>query len=190
MRLINTLTLQLKSFSSSKSIPSYAILSHTWGKDEDEASFEDLKSKSRSSQTEEKYGFEKIKRTCQLARDEYNLEYAWIDTCCIDKSSSAELSESINSMFTWYQQAVICFVFLADWESEDQTFTHCKWFTRGWTLQELVASERIIFYDKNWQARGNKATCCAEIARISGIDEDVLTGQTQLADIPVAVRLS
>ncbi|CZR56363.1 uncharacterized protein PAC_06251 [Phialocephala subalpina] len=190
MRLINTSTLQLESFSSSKSTPPYAILSHTWGKDEDEVSFEDMKPKFRSSQTEKKYGFEKIKATCQLARNEYNLKYAWIDTCCIDKSSSAELSESINSMFTWYREAVVCFAFLADWEPEDQTFTCFKWFTRGWTLQELVASKTIIFYDKTWQARGNKPTHCAEIARISSISEDVLTGQTQLAAVPVAVRLS
>jgi len=156
MRLINTSTLRLEHFSGSQNTPEYAILSHTWGKDEDEVSFEDLKPDFQLSQITPKYGSEKIKMTCQLAREEYNLNYAWIDTCCIDKSSSAELSEAINSMFKWYRQAVICFAFLADWEPEDQTFTHCKWFTRGWTLQELVASETILFYDKTWQLRGTK----------------------------------
>ncbi|ERF72006.1 hypothetical protein EPUS_09511 [Endocarpon pusillum Z07020] len=127
---------------------------------------------------------------CQLARKDHNLKYAWIDTCCIDKSSTAELSESTNSMFKWYHQAAVCFAFFADWEPEDQTFTHCQWFTRGWTLQELVASETLIFYDKTWQARGNKLAYCSEVARISRISEAGLTGQTQLADVPVAVRLS
>lgn len=99
MRLINTSTLQLERFSSSKNTPPYAILSHTWESDEDEVSFEDMKPKFPLSPTEKKYGVEKIKITCQLAREEHNLKYAWVDTCCIDKSSSAELSEAINSMF-------------------------------------------------------------------------------------------
>jgi hypothetical protein len=190
MRLLNTSTLQLETFSSSKYAPPYAILSHTRGKDQDEVSFEDLKPTVPPDQTQKKVGYEKIKMTCQLALDEHDLKYAWIDTCCIDKSSSAELSESINSMFRWYRQAVVCFAFLSDWEPEDTTFAHCKWFTRGWTLQELVASKTIVFYDKTWTARGDKSTRGAEIARVSSIGEDVLTGQTQMSDVPVAVRMS
>ncbi|KAF2095563.1 hypothetical protein NA57DRAFT_11197, partial [Rhizodiscina lignyota] len=131
----------------------------------------------------------KIEMTCQLAREEY-LEYAWVDTCCIDKSSSAELTESINSMFKWYSQADICCAFLADWKPEDSNFTHCKWFTRGWTLQELLPSKDVIFYDLNWQPRGTKRDLCAEIAQVSGIIESVLTGETELTDVPVAVRMS
>ncbi len=190
MRLINTFTLQLESFSSSKVAPPYAILSHTWGEDKDEVSFEEMKPNLQLSQVENKPGLEKIKMTCQLARKEHNLKYAWIDTCCIDKSSSAELSEAINSMFTWYRESAVCFAFLADWEPEQEMFVRCKWFTRGWTLQELVAPETIIFYDQTWQARGSKSTYRREIAKRSRISEAILTGETKLSTVPVAVRLS
>ncbi|KAK2666839.1 Heterokaryon incompatibility [Fusarium oxysporum f. sp. vasinfectum] len=190
MRLINTTTLQLESFSSTKAAPPYAILSHTWGKDEDEVSLREMTPNVRITPTAGKHGFWKIEKTCRLARDEYALEYAWVDTCCIDKSSSAELSEAINSMFKWYQQAAVCFAFLADWPSKEQSFGRCRWWTRGWTLQELVASESVVFYDMTWQARGNKSTLCPEIARVSGISTDVLTSQKALSEVPVAVRMS
>ncbi|KAH8732139.1 heterokaryon incompatibility protein-domain-containing protein, partial [Phaeosphaeriaceae sp. PMI808] len=190
MWLINTSTLQLEWYTSIESTPPYAILSHTWGKEKYEVSFNDMKTGIRLPEIETRYGFEKIKMTCQLAREVHNLTHAWVDTCCIDKSSSAELSEAINSMFKWYHCSTVCLAFLVDWGPDDETFGHCKWFTRGWTLQELIAPKKLIFYDKTWQARGDKITLCSKTSQITGIIEKDLTGQRPLSEIPVAVRMS
>ena len=114
MWLINTSTFQLEMFTGSNNIPPYAILSHTWGRDKDEVIFKEMLPGVEMSPAAEKEGFKKIQMTCTIARAEHDLDYAWIDTSCIDKSSSAELSEAINSMFKWYQQANVCFAFLAD----------------------------------------------------------------------------
>jgi Heterokaryon incompatibility protein (HET) len=102
MWLINTSTYRLEMFSSSKSIPPYAILSHTWGDEKDEVAFREMTPDVESSPTAEKEGFMKIKIACIKARTDHGLKYAWVNTCCIDKSSSAELTEAINSMFKWY----------------------------------------------------------------------------------------
>ncbi|KAL2061885.1 hypothetical protein VTL71DRAFT_7263 [Oculimacula yallundae] len=189
MWLINTTNFELKMFTTSKSIPPYAILSHTWGKDNDELTFKEMVPGVESSPAAAKEGFEKIKMTCHLARTEYQLEYAWVDTCCIDKSSSAELSEAINSMFNWYRQARICFVFFADLQPKSQNFKSCKWFSRGWTLQELLAPRDIRFFDAVWEYRGNKQTLVSEISTNSGISREVLTGVKGLQEIPIAVRM-
>lgn len=133
MRLLNVRTRTFEEFIGSE-IPLYAILSHTWG--HDEVSFKDMEVPSRCYK---KDGFDKIRRTCEQASKDC-LEYAWIDTCCIDKSSNAELSQAINSMYRWYQQSSRCYAFLSDitsgpsWQSE---LPQCRWFTRGWTLQEF-----------------------------------------------------
>ena len=110
----------------------YAILSHTWGAVDDEVLFEDLRNKAGT----EKSGYAKVWYCAKQARAD-GLEYCWIDTCCIDKSSSAELSEAINSMYQWYENAVVCYVYLADVVTADQ-LAGSAWFTRGWTLQELI----------------------------------------------------
>jgi hypothetical protein len=111
MRLIHSTTLTIKSFSE-KDVPPYAILSHVWGSGE--VSFKDME---MSSPPLRKLGFDKILKSCQQARS-IGLEYIWIDTCCIDKSSSAELSEAINSMFRWYQEASLCYIYLDDFLHE------------------------------------------------------------------------
>src|SRR5688572_27770666 len=90
--------------------PPYAALSHTWGGDE--VALAELKSPTIS--TSAKHGFDKIRRACELARTRDGLDYAWVDTCCIDKTSSAELVEAINSMFAWYARARVCYAYLAD----------------------------------------------------------------------------
>lgn len=125
----------------------YVILSHRWGRDE--VSFEDMAEPSRARR---KAGYVKIQMTCRLAKQK-GIPYVWIDTCCIDKSSSTALSEAINSMFHWYQLSSICVVHLYDLkressaledEEEDMRYqagrvvsdmADCEWFTRGWTLQ-------------------------------------------------------
>ena len=90
----------------------------------------------------------KISMTCEKAL-RHGYDYAWVDTCCIDKSSSAELSEAINSMFLWYQNAEECFVYLADYPHDnliEEELAKCRWLTRGWTLQELIAPEDLYFH--------------------------------------------
>ncbi|KAE9381114.1 HET-domain-containing protein [Stipitochalara longipes BDJ] len=188
MWLINTTTLVLE-FVEDPETCIYAILSHTWGNGE--VSFQDIVDIERARK---KQGFFKIERTCQLARDR-NIEYAWIDTCCIDKSSSAELTEAINSMFRWYKQSHVCFVFLSDLLSIDRNaisnyLPHCRWFTRGWTLQELIAPEEIEFYDWGWNMIGTNDTLRELLSEITGIDADILNDSDRIHSIPVARRMS
>lgn len=164
MRLINTETLLLESFPDLRRTPPYAVLSHTWGSDADEVSLQEMMMPGvLESPTVAKPGFKKIRRTCQIALKIGGLKYAWVDTCFIDKTSSAELSEAINSMFKWYQQAAICFAFLEDWEPDQPTFDHCRWWRRGWTLQELIAPRNVLFFDRNWVERGDLAGLCENI---------------------------
>lgn len=137
----------------------------------------------------DKLGYKKI-LFCgeQAARD--GLEYFWLDTCCIDKSSSAELTEAINSMFKWYRASDICYVFFSDLEPEKHLLWGCKWFRRGWTLQELIAPSNVRFYDEEWNFRGDKLSVRSELASITQVDPDVLTNAISLAEVPVAVRMS
>ena len=127
MRLLNSKTLQLEAFTD-REIPRYAILSHTWGSEE--VLFEDIGHKA----AELKAGYVKIRFACASAAvDGYS--HVWVDTCCIDKSSSAELSEAINSMFRWYRNAAICYTYLEDVvsdsdEAKAREFEQSRWFTR------------------------------------------------------------
>ena len=132
--------------------------------------------------------------TCRLAREQ-GLSYAWIDTCCIDKSSSAELTEAINSMFNWYKESAICFAFLSDLPALkskvlENELRLCRWFTRGWTLQELIAPKSVEFYDQGWQRRGTKQSLQQELSAITGIDLEILEDSNLLSTIPVARRMS
>ncbi|KAE8163564.1 heterokaryon incompatibility protein-domain-containing protein [Aspergillus tamarii] len=162
MRLLNVHTLLLEEFNESKA-PPYAILSHTWG--DDEVSFDDIQG--TSDKYTKKTGYEKIHKTCNQAIYD-DLEYAWIDTCCIDKSSSAELSESINSMFRWYEKAETCYAFLDD--VPDISFRKSRWFTRGWTLQELLAPRNVTFFGYDWSFIGTRTGLIEEISKATGID--------------------
>jgi hypothetical protein len=190
MRLINTTTLALEEFSGAVPPFPYAILSHCWGADSDEVSYEDMKNADALQAVSSKPGYQKIKHTCRIARDEYQLQYAWVDTCSIDKSSSAELSEAINSMFLLYKRAKVCFAFLEDFHPDPVRFGRCKWFSRGWTLQELIAPREVIFFDDSWTACGDKRSLAIELARITGIHSEVLNHQRTVSSIPVAVRMS
>lgn len=179
MRLLNTTTLRLELFSSDE-IPDYAILSHKWGSVRDEVLFDDIKDESIALPIS-KPGFVKLRDSCsQAARAGY--KYIWIDTCCIDKSSSAELSEAINSMFKWYRQSKVCYAFLEDvqkrgnWEATVPEIRKSEWFARGWTLQELIAPPDVHFYSKNWSKLGtrNHRGSMALLADITGISGSVL----------------
>lgn len=116
----------------------------------------------KDSAWKQKRGFEKVEGSCHRAKlDGY--EYIWIDTCCIDKRSSAELSEAINSMFAWYESANVCYAFLEDVQDQAGLPTS-RWFTRGWTLQELIAPHDVQFYNKNWEFLGDRYMLSPQIA--------------------------
>ncbi|OCL15122.1 HET and ankyrin domain protein, partial [Glonium stellatum] len=165
-------------------IPSYAILSHTWGADTEEVTFEDL----TNGTGKDKPGYMKIRFCGEQARLD-NLQYFWIDTCCIDKRSSAELSEAINSMYRWYQDANVCYAYLADVQSKAK-FSGSRWFTRGWTLQELIAPSKVIFLDEGWKELGTKASLRQSVSDCTGIPGGVLSESDGLEKVSIAQRMS
>ncbi|RYP21713.1 hypothetical protein DL766_007885 [Monosporascus sp. MC13-8B] len=186
MRLLNSHTLDFEEFSE-PSIPEYAILSHTWGGEE--VVYQDMRGGIPWWRLKYKYkaGWQKIRNCAQQARRD-GLRYIWVDTCCIDKSSSAELQESINSMYRWYQNAKVCYAYLSDadvcgsgGEKEGQhcdddppQFRRCRWFSRGFTLQELLAPRSVVFFARDWTPLGDRAGLAALIASITGIGEEYL----------------
>ena len=214
MRLLNTETVKLHDFFG-RAPPDYAILSHRWG--EDEVSYKDV----MKGRNLEAAGWTKVRQCCSFVRG-LGFEWAWIDTCCIDKRSSSELAESINSMYNWYRDARMCFVYLADVQCrpenihsykilgprlfgkremetsheqlpepiEGQTiklFRRSKWFTRGWTLQELLAPATVIFLDKSWKMFGSKESLKDLVSDITGIAE---VASPYVLDASVATRMS
>lgn len=197
MWLIDVETRRLAEFVG-RGVPSYAILSHTWVNGQ-EVTFQEMRSPAALHPTaSSKSGWQKIDRTCRQAAED-GLKYAWVDTCCIDKSSSAELSEAINSMFRWYRRAAICYVFLSDlahfsWPydaGELQTsIRHCRWFSRSWTLQELIAPLGIKFYDQDWNFCFTKQMASKALARITGIDPEILHHRIDLSAVSVAQKMS
>ena len=172
-----------------KDIPRYAILSHTWGADDEEVTFKDL----IEGTGQDKTGYRKLTFCSKQALYD-NLSFFWIDTCCIDKSSSAELSEAINSMFRWYQAAVKCYVYLSDVSitslgGNNQSLQKSKWFTRGWTLQELIAPTYVDFFSLEGEQIGDKSSMVQEIQQITGIPVSALQGRP-LSQFGVDERLS
>lgn len=192
MRLINVQTLELRAFSDSE-IPQYAILSHTW--EAEEISFQEMTNP--TDETPLKRGYKKIVSAClQADKDEH--EWIWIDTCCIDKTSSAELSEAINSMWRYYKRAAVCYVYLQDVKSEDvsEWWWHAiprhavKWFSRGWTLQELIAPPAVQFYTNEWRKFGSRIMQADHIEALTGVPKDVLSGRASHLDYSIAQRMS
>ena len=164
-------------------IPPYAILSHTWNEGQ-EVTFQDLIDGTGKS----KAGYDKIQFCGQQAEHD-SLQYFWVDTCCIDKSNHGELREAINSMFRWYQNAVKCYVYLSDVSTTKQkasdevseftwepAFRGSRWFTRGWTLQELLAPTSVEFFSKEWKRFGDKRSLKQQIRKITGIPDSALQG--------------
>jgi hypothetical protein len=185
-----------KDFVGDDRIPPYAILSHTWGPSNEEVTFEDIV----NGTGEVKPGYEKI-RFCGEQAKQDGLLYFWIDTCCIDKSNNAELSRSINSMFRWYRNATRCYVYLSDvsrcsvssnhkcnprpWESD---FWKSRWFTRGWTLQELLAPASVEFFSREGKRLGDKSSLRTQINEITNIPHTALQGHP-LSQFSVEERL-
>ncbi|ORY10967.1 HET-D protein [Clohesyomyces aquaticus] len=187
---------------SDDAIPPYAILSHTWGADTEEVTFDDL----TNGTGKNKAGYEKI-QFCREQAALDDLEYFWIDTCCINKADKPELSQAIKSMFRWYRNATRCYVYLSDvsttsippnrkknnedynpllWESD---FRKSRWFTRGWTLQELLAPCSVTFYSRERKRLGDKSSLGQHIHEITGIPTSALQGSL-LSQFTVNERLS
>jgi hypothetical protein len=179
-------------------IPEYAILSHTWGADTEEVTYRDV----IDGTGKKKVGYEKIRFCAQQASDD-GPHYFWVDTCCIDKSSSAELQEAINSMFRWYQNAVKCYVYLSDVSTKkrkacdsfteytwEPAFRSSRWFTRGWTLQELLAPSpgSIKFFSRERNFLGDRRSLEQQIHEITGIPLSALRG-AHLSQFNVEDRL-
>lgn len=194
MRLINTTTLKLKEFPDADR-RRYAILSHRWA--ENEVSYQDWMYvtkqfpprwgweylKKEVDRIKASSGYKKVEKACMLARQD-DWEWIWADTCCIDKTNLAELSEAINSMYRWYENSATCYAYLQDVESftdgrhnskqVDESFRRSEWFKRGWTLQELIAPIDVVFISRDWERLFNKHEKRAVIHEITGIPEVVL----------------
>ncbi|KPM45254.1 hypothetical protein AK830_g1265 [Neonectria ditissima] len=174
MRLLNTKTFELKTFFSD--VPEYVIISHTW--EEEEVTYEDL---NRGGYAQYMKGYAKLRNSAILAND-HGYQYIWIDTCCIDKSSSSELSEAINSMYRWYKESAACYAYLSDvmvYESASAArtdITMSKWFTRGWTLQEPIAPKLLLFYSSSWEFIGSRDEFEDELEQLTMIPKTILRG--------------
>lgn len=187
MRLLNTTTLVLHYFCDD--VPLYVILSHVWGKGE--VTFDDI----GKPYAKDMVGYKKIVKCCEQAvRDGF--EWVWIDTCCIDKKSSAELSEAINSMYRWYWQAEICYAYLQDVpELENPTeqnsvFQKSRWFQRGWTLQELLAPDMVEFYGQSWGCIGTKLSLLDTVQAATNIEKWYLVNRDTIKTASIAIKFS
>ncbi|KAH7087186.1 heterokaryon incompatibility protein-domain-containing protein [Paraphoma chrysanthemicola] len=206
MRLLDATTQTFREFDDSY-IPAYAILSHRW--EDGEMTYQELRDE--PAKAKRKKGFEKIQLCCRHALKE-DLDYTWIDTCCIDKTSSAELSESINSMYRWYRNAAVCYAYLSDVQAPSESKKHdnsrrllsneeptasefraSKWWSRGRTLQELIAPQNLKFFandgQEGWAELGGKRALLPLVKHITGIPRDILRG----ADVRIcstAMRMS
>jgi hypothetical protein len=195
-------------------IPKYAISSHTWGDDEvtyehirgptalerrllsndSEATYENM----RGQNVRECKAYSKVVGAVRQAASDGH-EYIWIDTCCIDKSSSAELSEAINSMYAWYQKAEVCYAFLKDVAGPDAAnfevnFKASRWFTRGWTLQELLAPQHVVFFGTLpagfWIMLGDRVSLRSLISTHTRISTKFLIDSKELDDANIAQKMS
>ncbi|KAH9915175.1 HET-domain-containing protein [Epithele typhae] len=179
-------------------IGGYAILSHTW-EDRGEQTYQQIRKLEEhcnvSNEIPRDLVSPKIRHTCLLA-ERHGFKWVWIDACCIDKTSSTELSEAINSMFRWYAASEVCFAYLADVPGDDalhapgSAFRKARWHTRGWTLQELIAPLFLLFVSQDWEAIGNKLGLASLLADITGIREEALKNESSYSTESVATRMA
>ncbi|KAH8650128.1 heterokaryon incompatibility protein-domain-containing protein, partial [Xylariales sp. PMI_506] len=200
MKLLRTDSLEVVEFSPDV-IPKYAILSHTWGRQE--ITWTDLRARTSAglvhSSVKKKEGYAKVCRSADVAaRDGYH--YIWIDSCCIDKTNHAELQEAINSMYKWYERSDVCYVYFEDFDIDndletrevDDELKSCRWFTRGWTLQELVAPRKRKHFDLNWACIDDavsKIDLARTIEERTGVPQHILGNRQSLASINVASKM-
>ena len=170
-------------------VTEYAILSHRWI--EQEVDYNEMAKLAKMDERErseirQRDGYRKIIQSCEQAKKD-GYKWLWVDTCCIDKRSSAELSESINSMYRWYENSRICYVYLHDVHGssfpiarDDAKYPKSngwpEWFSRGWTLQEMIAPKDVQFFDKDWHPIGDKRTLLYILEVITRVPQDILKG--------------
>ncbi|KAK1755526.1 heterokaryon incompatibility protein-domain-containing protein [Echria macrotheca] len=219
MRLINTTTEKLEEFIDPKKFPKYAILSHRWLDEEVTCREYQEESTNLKTQHNKCKSLEKIRKACQLAKGRKH-EYIWIDTCCIDKTSSAEISEAVNCMFAWYRAAEVCYAYMFDVRpgynvadmleaarmgeldgSTDESrrdsesisllvsFHESDWFTRGWTLQELIVPVEVEFLANDWSPIGTRSQMAPIITKACGVDAYALTPGVDLNWVSVARKM-
>ncbi|KAL4071630.1 heterokaryon incompatibility protein-domain-containing protein [Scleroderma yunnanense] len=167
----------------------YAILSHRWI--DQEVNYDEMVELGKMDAEErdeirQRNGYRKILDSCEQAKKD-GCEWLWVDTCCIDKRSSAELSEAINSMYRWYEKSRVCYAYLHDVPGSTFPTEHDKrmypdfnawpeWFSRGWTLQEMIAPNDVQFFNKDWHWIGDKRTLAETLSRITQVPQHILTG--------------
>ncbi|EIW57763.1 HET-domain-containing protein, partial [Trametes versicolor FP-101664 SS1] len=200
MWLLNTKTAELKQFPSSKDVR-YAIVSHVWQQEPKEQTFHEVRAilvQCKDTGTDPKPLLSHKIRGCCAVAAQAGYEWLWMDAVCIDHNSSAELSEAINSMFTWYADAQVCYAYLHDVgddedpSAESSAFRRSVWYTRGWTLQELLAPACVIFLSRTWHTLGSKHSLVGALSEVSRIKRDVLTRSRLdwLEGVSVAERMS
>lgn len=200
MWLISTSRAELKWFISPEYVQEgYAILSHVW--DSRETSFQEMEMLriecAGDGRIPRDHAPVKVRDSCLLA-ERHGYRWLWNDTCCINKESSAELGEAINSMFQYYCLAEVCYAYLHDvsrgcvLEAEDSEFRRSRWYTRGWTLQELIAPHFLVFVAQDWSMLGDKASLAGLIEEITRIPVPVLRGEVTPLDssVSIAQRMS
>ncbi|KAH9912485.1 heterokaryon incompatibility protein-domain-containing protein [Epithele typhae] len=202
MRLLATDTGLMSEFADPTEVK-YAILSHVWARktSDNDTSYEPELTYDDYTRLRTEHGDEsddpfldklppKVRHSCEVAKD-HGISFIWIDTCCINKSNSSELSEAINSMYRWYGLAQVCYAYLYDVDSHARTKFHdSEWFKRGWTLQELIAPPEVLFFDRDWEIIGSRYDLSDEIRSITNIDRAVLRKERQISDVCVAQRMS
>ena len=216
IRLLDTYTGQFEEKDPKRT--KYAIFSHTWDHKQGEQKYAELRKIQQRYPTlprpmeqwreaqqvpgsiwDDPKLSHKIRKACELARNE-GYHHIWIDFCCIDKTNSTELARAIRSMYAWYAGAGICYVHLADVfftksleDSRKATppdFRKARWFTRAWTLQELIAPRQVHFVSKGWKLLGTKDSLLQRVVDITSIHRDALLHRKPLNEFSVAQRLS
>ncbi|KAH9912975.1 HET-domain-containing protein [Epithele typhae] len=203
MWLLSTKTARLKYFRRPEDVPGgYVILSHTWRRPEkgegDEDTFQQVQDPARVSAPRPRDGLSSKMRAFLEQAEESGFKWAWADTCCIDKTSSAELSETITSMFRYYALASVCVAYLADVGPGDpladfeleRAFAASRWHKRGWTLQELVAPRVVVFMAWDWTPLGTKYELAPLLCQATGVPDAVLRFKKDVSDMSVAERMS
>jgi hypothetical protein len=211
MRLINTTTEKLEEFDDLKKIPQYAILSHRW--EDEEVTYQEYQEFTSLKMQQKSKSLQKIHKACHLAKTRQH-NYIWIDTCCIDKTSSAEVSEAVNRMFAWYRAAEVCYAYMfdvhpgynvaemleaarmGDLDKSPESvplryvpFHRSEWFTRGWTLQELIVPAEVEFFAHDWSRIGTRSDMAPIITKACGVDAYALTPGMDLNWVSVARKM-
>ncbi|KAF4997486.1 hypothetical protein FGRMN_3850 [Fusarium graminum] len=192
MRLINVNTGELNEFSSTHRLE-YATLSHTW--EQREITYQEW----LGSRLHAPNAAKKVLEACRVAKDSLKVQLLWADTCCINKSNRREVDQAVNSMFAWYRNSTVCLAYLSDIPTANTNASkllssqlrRSRWFTRGWTLVELLAPRQLIFYAADWSVLGRREDSLVElISQVTGIDAAYLSGQKDPWQAPVSEKMS